>query len=136
MLTGPLPSTETPTTILVVDDADLIRDVVKKILSNCGYTVLDAKDGETCLKVSQQYAGPIHLLIADMFMIGMNGREVADQFLASRPETKVLLMSGHDPKKIQSHGGFHTGFGLMMKPFTPETLLRKVSERLAACYER
>jgi two-component system cell cycle sensor histidine kinase/response regulator CckA len=131
MDTVPLPSTETPTTILLVDDAELIRDVVKKILSNSGYVVLDAKDGEACLKVGQQYSGAIHLLIADMFMTGMNGREIADHLRACRPEIKVLLMSGHDPKKIQSHGGFDTGFGLMMKPFTPETLLRKVSERLA-----
>ena len=117
-------------TILVVDDADLIRDVVRKILGSCGYAVLDAKDGDACLRVCQQYPGPIHLLIADMFMTEMNGREVADHFRAFRPDVKVLLMSGHDPKKIQSHGGFDTGLGFIMKPFTPETLLRKVSERL------
>ena len=94
MHTGPLPAAETRTTILVVDDADLIRDLVKKILSNCGYAVLDAKDGEACLRVCQQYPGPIHLLIADLFMTGMNGREVADHFRASRQDVKVLLMSG------------------------------------------
>ncbi len=129
MHTGPLPAAET--TILVVDDADLIRDVITKILSNGGYTVLEAKDGEACLRVCEQYLGPIHLLIVDLFMTGMNGREVADHIRASRQDVKVLLMSGHDPKKVQSHGGFDTGLGFMMKPFTPETLLRKVSERLA-----
>ena len=128
---SPPPAAETRTTILIVDDADLIRDLVKKILSNCGYAVLDAKDGEACLRVCQQYPGPIHLLIADLFMTGMNGREVADHFRASRQDVKILLMSGHDHKKVQGHGGFHTEFGFLMKPFTPETLLRKVSERLA-----
>ena len=131
MHTGPLPAAEMRTTILIVDDADLIRDVVKKILSNGGYAVLDAKDGEACLRVCQQYPGPIHLLIADLCMTGMNGREVADHLRASRQDVKVLLMSGHDHKKVQSHGGFDTGFGFVMKPFTPETLLRKVSETLA-----
>lgn len=131
MNTGPPPAAETRTTILIVDDADLIRDVVTKILSNGGYTVLEAKDGEACLRVCQQYLGPIHLLITDMFMTGMNGREVAAHLRASRQDVKVLLMSGHDHKKIKSHGGFDAGFGFVMKPFTPETLLRKVSETLA-----
>jgi two-component system, cell cycle sensor histidine kinase and response regulator CckA len=130
MYTRPLPAAETRTTIIIVDDADQIRDLVKKILSNFGYAVLDAKDGEACLKVCQQYPGPIHLLIADLVMTGMNGREVADHLRASRQDIKVLFMSGHDHKKIQNHGGFDAGFGFMMKPFTPETLLRKVSETL------
>ena len=89
------PRAETPTTILVVDDAEPIREVVKKILSNRGYTVLEAKDGETCMRVFQEHAGPIHLLLTDLFMTGMNGREVADHLLASRQDIKTLFRSDH-----------------------------------------
>ena len=64
---------EMPTTILVVDDAAQIRDVVKRILGGCGYTVLEAKDGKTCMRVFQEHSGPIHLLLTDIFMTGMNG---------------------------------------------------------------
>jgi len=124
------PGAGTPTTILVVDDAAQIRDVVKSILGGCGYTVLEAKDGETCMRVFQEHSGPIHLLLTDMFMTGMNGREVADHLLASRQDIKVLFMSGHSTETILSQGGLDPAFGFIVKPFTPETLLRKVSEML------
>jgi two-component system, cell cycle sensor histidine kinase and response regulator CckA len=123
-------ASETPTTILVVDDAEPIRDVIKKILGNCGYTVLEAKDGETCMRVFQEHPGPIHLLITDMFMTGMNGREVADHLLASRQDIKVLFMSGHSTETILSQGGLDPAFGFIKKPFSPETLLQKVSDVL------
>ena len=120
-----------PTTILLLDDAQLLRSLAKRILGDYGYTILEASDGEACLKIAQEYPDPIHLLVADMFMPGINGREVATRLLAFRPQTKVLIMSGHSYRRIQSHGGFDPGFGLIVKPFSPETLLRKVSEILS-----
>ena len=121
---------ETPKTILVVDDAEPIRDVIKKILRNSGYTVLEAKDGETCMRVCQEHSGSIHLLLIDMVMTGMNGRKVADHLLASHQDIKVLFMSGHSTETIQSQGGLDPAFGFIRKPFTPETLLRKILEML------
>jgi len=121
-----------PATILLVDDAQPLRSLVKTILGDYGYTVLEAHNGETCLKIVQEYPDPIHLVVADMFMPGMNGREVATRVLAFRQYMKVLLMSGRSHGNIQSHGGFDPGFGLIVKLFTPETLLRKVSEILRA----
>ena len=121
---------EMPTTILVVDDAAQIRDVVKRILGGCGYTVLEAKDGATCMRVFQEHSGPIHLLLTDMFMTGMNGGEVADHLLASRQDIKVLFMSGHSTETMLSQGGYDPSFGFISKPFTSETLLQKVSEML------
>ena len=121
-----------PATILLVDDAQPLRSLVKTILGDYGYTVLEAHNGETCLKIVQEYPDPIHLVVADMFMPGMNGREVATRLLALRQQMKVLFMSGHSHGKIQSHGGFDSGFGFIAKPFTPETLLRKVFEILHA----
>ena len=125
-------SSKKPKTILVVDYAEPLRDVVKKILRNCGYTVLEAKDGEACMKLFQEHSGPIHLLLTDMFMTGMNGREVADHLLASRQDIKVLFMSGHSTETMQSQGGLDPAVGFIRKPFTSETLLRKVSEMLGS----
>jgi CheY-like chemotaxis protein len=117
-------------TILLVDDIDLMRELAKKILNNYGYTVLDAKDGKTGLKIAGEYPGPIHILLADMFMPAMTGRTVAEHVLASRPGIKVLFMSGQSIENILSHGGLDPGFGLLRKPFSPESLLGKVSETL------
>jgi CheY-like chemotaxis protein len=75
---------EQPATILLVDDIDVMRELAKTILTNYGYTVLEANDGDTCVKIGQEYPGPIHLLLADFFMPGMNGREVATRLLACR----------------------------------------------------
>lgn len=119
-----------PPTILLVDDADQIRELITMILRNGGYTVLEAKDGNACVKIVQEYPGSIHLLLADMLMPGMTGREVADHLLPVRQRMKVLFMSGQSIGTIPSHGGFDPPFGFIQKPFTPETLLRKVAETL------
>ena len=119
-----------PPTILLVDDDDSLREVAGTILRNRGYTVLEAKDGNSCLKIAQEYPGPIHLLVTDMFMPGMNGREVADHLATLRDRTKVLYMSGHSNGAILTHCGLYPGVVFVHKPFSPETLLRKVSETL------
>jgi len=117
-------------TIPLVEDIDVMREPVKTILTDYGYTVLESNDGDTCLKIGQEYPGPIHLLLADMFMPGMNGREIADHLLSSRQGMKVLFMSGQSHGKVLSHGGFGLSFGFLRKTFTPEDLLRRVSETL------
>jgi two-component system, cell cycle sensor histidine kinase and response regulator CckA len=117
-------------TILLVDDAEMIRLVAKTVLERHGYTVLEAEDGNACLKIIQNYPGPIHLLMTDIFMPGMNGRKVADHLHTLRKETKVLFMSGRSNEEIFGHDGVYRNFVFLPKPFTPETLLRKVSETL------
>ena len=119
-----------PPTILLVDDEDPLREVAKKILKSRGYTVLEAKDGNTCLKIAQEYPGPIHLLVTDMFLPGMSGREVADRLVTLRERTRVLYMSGHSNEAILNHCGLYPGIAFVHKPFSPETLLRKVGESL------
>ncbi|MBC7839584.1 MAG: response regulator [Nitrospiraceae bacterium] len=119
-----------PPTILLVDDEDSLRGIAKEILRSCGYTVLEAKDGDTCLKIAQEYPGPIHLLVTDLFMPGMSGREVADRLVTLRERTKVLYMSGHSNEAILKHCGLYPGIVFVHKPFSPETLLRKVGESL------
>jgi two-component system cell cycle sensor histidine kinase/response regulator CckA len=119
-----------PSTILLVDDEDSLREVAKTILKGRGYTVLEAKDGNACLKIAQEYPGPIHLLVTDMFMPGMSGREVADHLVTLRERTRVLYMSGYPNEAILSHCGLYPGNVFVHKPFSRETLLRKVSEAL------
>ena len=119
-------------TILLVEDADQLRALVSTLLRNGGYTVLEAEDGHACLKLIQEYPGPIHLLLADIFLPGMNGRKVADHLHMLRKETKILFMSGRSNEEIFGQDGLYPGAAFLPKPFTPETLLRKVSETLGA----
>jgi two-component system, cell cycle sensor histidine kinase and response regulator CckA len=121
-----------PSTILLVDDVDQLRELVSKLLRNGGYTVLEAENGKACSKLIQEYPGPIHLLLADMFLPGMSGRKVADYVRMLRKETKILFMSGRSNEEIFGHAGLYPGAGFLAKPFTPETLLRKVAETLGA----
>lgn len=119
-----------PTTILLVEDEDSIRKVAQTILRSRGYTVLEAKDGNACLKIAQEYPGPIHLLVTDVFMPGMSGREVADRLVTLREGTRVLYMSGYPNEAILNHCGLYPGIVFVHKPFSPETFLRKVGESL------
>ena len=117
-------------TILLVDDEDSVRGVARTILRSRGYTVLEAKDGDACMKIAQEYPGPIHLLVIDMFMPGMSGREAGDRLVTQRDRTKVLYMSGHSNEAILSHCGVYPGVAFVRKPFSLDTLLRKVEESL------
>ncbi len=119
-------------TILLVEDVDQLRALVSTLLRNAAYTVLEAEDGKACSKLIQEYPGPIHLLLADIFLPGMNGRKVADHLHTLRKETKILFMSGRSNEEIFGHAGLYPGAGFLAKPFTPETLLRKVAETLGA----
>jgi CheY-like chemotaxis protein len=127
---SPAEDRQEPSTILLVDDEDTLREVAKKILTKGGYTVLEAEDGNACLKIAQEYTGPIHLLVTDMLMPGMNGREVADHLVILRERTKVLYMSGYSNEAILSHCGFYPGISFVHKPFSSETFLRKVRQIL------
>jgi CheY-like chemotaxis protein len=93
-------------------------------------SVLEAKDGNTWLKIAQEYPGPIHLLVTDLFMPGMSGREVADRLVTMRGRTRVLYMSGHSIEAILSDCRWFPGIVFVHKPFSPETFLHKVGESL------
>jgi len=127
---SPAEDRQGPSTILLVDDEDTLREVANKILRRGGYTVLEAKDGNACLKIAQEYPGLIHLLVTDMFMPGMNGRDVADRLVTLRKRTRVLYMSGHSNEAILRHCGLYPGVVFVHKPFSPETLIRRVWETL------
>jgi hypothetical protein len=118
------------TTILLVDDDRLVRELLRQILEEAGYRVLEAAGGEEARTHAERHEGPIHLLLTDVEMPGMNGRRLAELVTAARRETKILIMSGYtDDTELQQN--VRAGrLPFINKPFRPESLLRKVREVL------
>src|SRR5262249_55806770 len=117
-------------TILVVEDAEQLRNLALRFLENHGYRVVHAADGEEALSVVRRLTEPIHLLLTDVVMPGINGRVLAERVLASHAEMKVLYMSGYTDSFIAGHGVLERGAHLIHKPFSEEDLLAKVREVL------
>ena len=117
-------------TILLVEDEGNLRRLAREYLELQGYRVLEAAEGTTAIQISKVHEGPIHLLLTDVIMPGMNGRELAQQLLQARPETKVLYMSGYTENAIGHNGTLDAGVTLLQKPFTLPALKAKVREML------
>ena len=117
-------------TILLVEDEASLRGVIRETLADNGYTVLVAGDGASALQVADEHAGPIHLMVSDVVMPGMNGRQAAEELEATRPGMKVLFVSGYTREAIVRHGEFGLGTAFLSKPFTSAALLRKCRELL------
>jgi len=117
-------------TILLVEDEENLRQLTRQSLENQGYNVVDATDGAAAIRLSHAYKGPIHLLLTDVIMPGMNGRELANQVSSSRPDMKVLYMSGYTENHIGHNGTLDQGITLLQKPFTLPALQAKVREVL------
>jgi PAS domain S-box-containing protein len=117
-------------TILLVEDEENLRRLTRQSLENQGYTVLDAADGPAAVRLSHAQKGPIHLLLTDVIMPGMNGRELANQISPNRPEMGVLYMSGYTENHIGHNGTLDEGITLLQKPFTLPALRAKVREVL------
>ena len=117
-------------TVLLVEDAQRVRAVVREILEMSGYTVLEAHHGAEALELSNRHAGPIHLLVTDVVMPQMSGRELAQRLSTLRPDLKVLYMSGYTDDAIVRHGVLASGIAFLSKPFTPDALALKVRELL------
>ena len=117
-------------TILLVEDEDSLRQMDKIYLERQGFTVLEAQDASVALKISANYPAPIHLLLTDVIMPGMNGRVLAERIAAQRPDTKILYMSGYTENAIGHNGVLDTGIVLLQKPFTLPALKAKVREVL------
>jgi CheY-like chemotaxis protein len=124
---------ETPSgseTILVVEDEEMVRQLACEALRKKGYTVLEAASGEKALRICQQNEATIHLMLTDVVMPGMNGRELATRIASIRPATKVLYMSGYTEDAVLSEGILDSGLAFIQKPFTLAVLARKVREVL------
>ena len=117
-------------TILVVEDNDEVREVAVRIISGQGYRVLEASQGLDAFLIFTEHDGPIHLLLTDVVMPKMSGRELAETLMSIRPRIKVLYMSGYTDNAIVHHGVLERGMDFIQKPFAVDTLARKVREVL------
>ena len=119
-------------TILLVEDQYEVRDAAKVMLERCGYTVVEAQSGTDALERLTAYRAPIHLLLTDLVMPAMNGRELARHIIERRPDTRVLYMSGYIENGIMDHGVLERGVAFVQKPLTSSSLSSKVREVLDA----
>ena len=116
-------------TILLAEDAAAVRVAARQILERYGYTVIEAPNGTVALSTAQRVA-TIDLLLTDVVMPEMSGRELAEQFVSLRPGAKVLFMSGYTDDAIIRRAVLRPGAAYLQKPFSPDTLARKVREVL------
>jgi two-component system cell cycle sensor histidine kinase/response regulator CckA len=119
-------------TILIAEDQHDVRRVASAALRRRGYTVLEASGGEEALRIVRAHSGPIELLLTDVVMPGMSGRQLADAVQALRPSIRVLFVSGYADDAIVRHGILDPNVKFLQKPFTPNSLNLKVREVLDA----
>jgi CheY-like chemotaxis protein len=117
-------------TILLAEDESLVRDLIVSVLSERGFRVLVAADAPQALGLARDFAGAIDLLITDVIMPGMDGRQLHAALTAERPGLLVLYISGYSEEVIANHGVLEPGLHLLQKPFPMNQLLAKVNELL------
>ncbi len=118
-------------TILVVEDEEAVRELIQTVLTEKGYEVIAAQDPEHAEKAAVQFKGEIHLLLTDMVMPGISGRELATRISARRRDIRVLYMSGYTDNVITAGGMLEKGLAFLQKPFSPAVLAQKVREVLS-----
>lgn len=119
-------------TILLVEDEDMVRNFTRQVLIESGYTVLEASCGEKAFEVCKAYDGPIHLVLTDVVMPELSGREVAEHIKSFYPNLKVLFMSGYTDDAVLRHGVIDSEVTLIKKPFAPDDILKQIREILDA----
>ena len=126
------PVTTGSETVLLVEDDDGVRALVANMLKKQGYAVLLASAGDQALEIAARHRGPIHLLLTDVVMQGLNGRLLSEKLTAARPDTRVLYMSGYSDDAIFRHGVKKAATHFIQKPFSIDALAHKIRETLAA----
>ena len=116
-------------TILVVEDDSGVRRFASRVLEAAGYRVLTASDGAAAIEAAN--SGPVHLLLTDVVMPGMSGREVASAIASAQPSVRILYMSGHTDRGIVHGGVLESGIEFLAKPFTAAALLAAVENAMA-----
>ncbi len=120
-----------PPVVLVVDDDPGVREVASKVLARAGYHVLQAGEGAEALRVARAHDGPLHLLLTDVVMPGMNGRELAERISEERPETRLLYMSAYTEDEVIRRGVQVAEVSFLFKPFSLDGLEGAVREALS-----
>ena len=119
-------------TLLLLEDERDVRELATELLTSRGYSILKAANGDDALQISSSYPQTIHVLVTDVVLPGLNGRQVAERLKAQRPELKVLYTSGYTQAAIAHRGVLEPGVAFIPKPYTPDDLAAKVREVLAA----
>src|SRR5262249_3949798 len=117
-------------TVLLVEDEESVRELVRVTLAARGYRVLEAENGEAGLRIAKEHGDSIDILITDVVMPGIGGRELARRLLQIRPDLGVLYLSGYTEDTILHQGALDAGTAFLQKPFTLQNLARKVREVL------
>lgn len=117
-------------TILLVEDDDGVRQIAGRILRRSGYQVLEAREGGQALQICREHRGDIHLVLTDLVMPGINGRDLVLRLASLRPGIKVIFMSGYAEDYAFEQDGLDTGLGFIQKPFEAQALTRKIWEQL------
>jgi two-component system, cell cycle sensor histidine kinase and response regulator CckA len=117
-------------TILLAEDEEGVRTIIRLSLAAAGYTVLESRNVDEAIQICRDYEGQIHLLLTDVVMPKLSGRQLADLLVATRPGMKVLYMSGYTDDSVVRHGVLGSGMAFLQKPFAPLTLAKKVREVL------
>ena len=125
-----LPTAAPMETLLLVEDEDGVRGLAGHVLQGCGYKVLEANNGAEALRLAAAYGGRIDLLVTDVVMPQVGGRELAERLAVLRPQTKVLFLSGYTDDAIVRHGILEEEVAFLQKPFTTAALARRVREVL------
>jgi CheY-like chemotaxis protein len=119
-------------TVLVVEDAPPLRTMIRRALEGRGYTVLEAADGREALTVAAEHAGPLDLVLTDVVMPEVSGRQLAEALVRQRPDLRLLFMSGYTDDSVLRHGLIESDVAYLQKPFSLLVLARKVREVLDA----
>jgi two-component system, cell cycle sensor histidine kinase and response regulator CckA len=131
---GPVAAQETEKggceTVLLVEDEESVRELVRVTLTSRGYNVFEAEHGEAGLRIAEETKSTIDILVTDVVMPGIGGRELARKILAKRPNIKVLYLSGYTEDAVVTQGALTPGTGFLQKPFTLQNLAKKVREVL------
>ncbi|PYU15279.1 MAG: hybrid sensor histidine kinase/response regulator [Acidobacteria bacterium] len=117
-------------TILLVEDEPAVRELARTVLSEQGYTVIEAQNSEDAVRLAGRHRSEIHLLLTDVMMPGMSGRDLAKHLTALHPYLRVLYMSGYTHNVIGENGTLEEGLSFLQKPFSPKALTLKVRETL------
>ena len=109
-----------------------MRALACRILRDRGYTVLEASNGKAALDIAREYAGEIHLILTDVVMPGMGGKDLVSQLKTARPDIKALYISGYTDNAIVHHGILDSNVNFLQKPFSVKRLMRKVREAISS----